>query len=273
MAFLVIEAKGDTVQRTLSPESAAELAELKAQLRAANGQALRYDTTRKSYRWWTPDDTSFVPDPEVIDERNVPSVVMFKGASWDTGAATKDWEPKQSYTMHELVLSLLPKPINPGRATRTKVTDSDDAIALREALDIDQLYYLNRDEDENEVLHRWNSAPDAEMSDEEKAHRAEERAEWKVKQTAFLKIKLHHKLQEYFGRKVYSDRDIVLSWKQTNGRWTPDETMNVLAWVAQRVDERGELSGFASLVRSIEYRIAKRRSREGQSDASWIKSA
>jgi hypothetical protein len=254
-----------------------ELSELKYLWSLGDSEALRYDAERKSYRWWTPDDTTFLPDPEVIDERNVPSVVMFRGESWTNTGVAESWEPKTSYTMNELVASLLPKPYKSPAPEdlphREFHTDSEDAIQLREQMDDDLLTWLTRDEDEAEVLHRWNSDPEADMTDEEKSARAEERNEWRTKQTAFLKVKLHRLLQQYFGRKVYSDRDLVLSWKQDAGRWTPNETMNVVAWVKQRVDERGELSGFASLCRSIEYRIAKRREREGKNEASWIKAA
>lgn len=251
-----------------------ELSELKFLWSLGDSEALRFDAQRKSFRWWMPDDTSYIPDPEVIDERNVPSVVMFRGESWTNTSVAESWEPKTSYTMNELVASLLPKPYKSPAPEdlphREFHTDSEDAIQLREQMDDDLLSWSHRDDDES-----WAAGPEFDQTELEAIQRAEDKLAWAERQTAFLKVKLHRLLQEYHGRKVYSDRDMILSWKQINGRWTPDETMNVVAWVKMKVDEKGKLSGFASLVRSIEYRLAKRRERDDvvRPEASWIKAA
>jgi len=249
-----------------------ELTELKYLWSLDDSDALRFDPQRKSFRWWTPDDTSFLPDPEVIDERNVPAVVVFRSTAWDI--PSYEYVEKTSFTPQELLASLLPTPIASPAAGdlphRTIHTDSEDAVELREQMDDDLLAWSLRDSDES-----WIAGPEFEQTNEEKTRRDEERAEWRIKQTAFLKVKLHRLLQEYFGRKVYSDRDMILSWTQTNGHFTPNETMNVVAWVKMKVDEKGELSGFASLCRSIEYRLAKRRERDAvvRPEASWANAA
>lgn len=206
--------------RTLSPESAKELAELKYLWSLGDSEALRYDAEKKSYRWWTPNDTSYHSDPEVIDERNVPSVS----------------------------------------------TDSKNTLQIREQMDEDLLAWTLRDKDEIKVA-------EFEPTDDEKAQRIEERAAWEVSQIRFLRAKLHRLLKVYFDKADYVHEDLVTRYVKIDGRFYPDEYTPIIHWIRTRVKERGELSGYASLVRSIEYRLAKRRSRAGQSEAAWVKAA
>ena len=252
-----------------------ELTELRFLWHLDDSDALRFDSERKSYRWYRPQETSYHVDPEVIDERSVPKVVTFRGAGWNL--PSYEYGMKTSYTPDELLASLLPSKYESPDAGellhRQLLTDSDDAIELREQMDDDLLAYSLRDEDEAEVLHRWNSDPEADMTSEEKAERAEQRAEWATAQTAMLRMKLHRLLKTYFNCRDYSEKSLVTRWEQFEGRWMPVDQVPVLDWIRTRVAENGELSGYASLVRSVEYRLAKRRDRAGKNEAAWIKAA
>jgi hypothetical protein len=195
------------MDRKLSPESRHELETLRASLRANDGEALRFDAKRRSFRWWRADQIDYRPE-------TLPGFVPTE----------------------------------------------DEQQAMREALDAKATTaWLNRDPREKEILGRWN-LPEEELDVLEELDETDSRGVWVERFTDFRRTQLHALLTDYFGASDYRRRNIVLRWEQKNGRWVPAEQMNVLAWIEQRVEDKGSrLSGFSSCAGTIRQKLARRR--------------
>lgn len=153
-----------------------------------------------------------------------------------------------------------PGVVNPADNPDTNARCWDD---LDDAL----LAFCHRDEDDAQILRRWNQ-PDDVLDELDSIEAADERAVWVERMTAFRRTQLHRLLTDYFGTDEYRTRQIVLSWKQVNGRWVPEEQMNVLDWIASRVEEKGSrLAGFSSCAGTIRSKLARRR--VAQTGEAW----
>jgi hypothetical protein len=136
------------------------------------------------------------------------------------------------------------------------------------------LEWLHRDESDSSILMRFATTPDErvrndpDMSDEEKRHVLAElkdgRNVWRDRQIALRRKQLHIRLVEWFGTPRYTEREVVIGWSQhvDTRKFVP--TMgNVLDWIRWSVEERGELSGFASCAAIMKKRLSARKSRAG----------
>ena len=87
--------------RKLSPESAKELAELKAKLHSRNAEALRCRPDGSFYVY-PADNVDYHPEPEILDDRRLPEVRVFAQVAY-TGTAKDDYDYDKTWTMQELV--------------------------------------------------------------------------------------------------------------------------------------------------------------------------
>lgn len=142
--------------------------------------------------------------------------------------------------------------------------DRTDAALIAEELEADEtevfLAWLHRCDVTDADVARWTVDPEANMTEEQKAVRAEARAAWRADQLRLRKMQLHRLLQTWFGRADYRTCTVTV-WVEdaSQAKGVRPEQVNVLQWIATRVEEKGdELAGIASCAALMRQRLARR---------------
>lgn len=140
-------------------------------------------------------------------------------------------------------------------------------------VDVNQMTFCHRTEDDAQILRRWHGQPDDVLDELGQIEADDERGVWVERMTAFRETQLRSLLKKYFDADDYMSRELVLRWEQKNGRWVPAEKMVVAEWVAAKIEEKGSrLSGFASCAGTIRSKITRRAvSKDARHDTSWWK--
>lgn len=137
--------------------------------------------------------------------------------------------------------------------------DPDEQEQIREQLEGQALVSsLHREEDEAQILRRWNR-PDDELDVLEQLDATNSRGMWTEAMTDFRRTQLHVLCVKYFGTPDYINREIVLRWEQSGTRWVPAEKMLVRDWIESKVEEKGsKLAGFASCAGTLRRKLVRR---------------
>jgi hypothetical protein len=199
----------------------------------------------------------------------VPEVAVYESVSWVGASPENTYTEKESWTMKELVEELasfiLPRESGvlstpAGELPKAEHVEANrTATEKREQLDETLLRYLHRDPADEELLRRWNQPEDV-LNVYEELDSTDSRHLWVEAMTDKRRTELHGLLWTYFGKRDYMNEELVLEWRQVNGRWKPHAKIRVGLWIELEVEAKGsQLAGYASCAGTIRQKIRGRK--------------